>query len=91
LVLRAAERDASNEIGMIPFHALPRRRLSANQDRRHRTYRRFDQDRLRRRKAHLAANEDEQTVERLDPGAKIRGVMQAQDKPRAERGDELHS
>jgi hypothetical protein len=54
--------------------------LSANQDRRHRTYRRFDQDRLRRRKAHLAANEDEQTVERLDPGAKIRGVMQAQDK-----------
>jgi len=54
--------------------------LSANQDRRHRTYRRFHQNRLRHRKAHLAANEDEQTVEQLDPGAKIRGVMQARDK-----------
>jgi hypothetical protein len=30
------------------------------------------------RKAHLAANEDEQTVEQLDPGGKIRAAIDAQ-------------
>jgi hypothetical protein len=30
------------------------------------------------RKAHLAANEDERTVEQLDPGGKIRAAIQAE-------------
>lgn len=36
------------------------------------------------RKAHLATNEDEKTVEQLDPGGKIRAEIQGEGQKRTE-------